>query len=268
MSSDWPAQTINSVDVFASFLASFGPRKGMIYRGQADASWPLRPSLDRLVPATSQYQARLQEEDDLIHEFSRITPRYLGIWERELVETYSKNNKVASMTVMQHYGAPTRLLDWTKSAAAAAYFACVDQYDDCGTVWWVVSESLEQVLNQKWEMFGFRRSPAGIDYNDRIFHADVGPFVGLVYLRIPFPRVRAQRGCFTIGSRLGILHDEVIPALIPREAYGRLNIPGHLKGDVIAFLERIGVDAVSLQHTGADHRGLRMSWERSRQLGT
>jgi hypothetical protein len=36
---------------------------------------------------------------------------------------------------MQHYGAPTRLLDWTASPYVAAYFAVSDHLDENGAIW-------------------------------------------------------------------------------------------------------------------------------------
>ena len=38
------------------------------------------------------------------------------------------------MQVAQHYGLPTRLLDWTQNAAAALFFACASKVDTDGLV--------------------------------------------------------------------------------------------------------------------------------------
>jgi len=265
----WPATMVGSLEEFVSRLACFGLRKELIFRGQADSRWSLEPSIDRGIDSNRQYDDRLREEAELIAGFCAKSERFLGPLERRYVAGMRKDDKVIRMTVMQHFGAPTRLLDWTSSAAVAAYFACIDPRPAEGTIWWIDATKLEQALHESWEDLGFSRQKDGtINYNDRVFDPGVVPFVGLVYLPIPFARAQAQLGLFTLGSRLGILHDEVLPVLLPSSAYGRVNIPPGLKGSVIDYLARAGINAASLQHAGADRCGLEMSWERRHNNGT
>ena len=43
--------------------------------------------------------------------------------------------RMARWSIMQHYGAPTRLLDWTASAYVAAYFACTSHFSAEGVIY-------------------------------------------------------------------------------------------------------------------------------------
>lgn len=84
----------------------------MIFRGVADAEYDLVPSLGRFKVKSE--EQRLEYEENLIQEFKRRAFPHL-------VE--KPQNYVDWLCLAQHYGLPTRLLDWTTSPLIALYFA-------------------------------------------------------------------------------------------------------------------------------------------------
>ncbi len=86
-----------------------------IFRGQT-SDWPLKSSLER---ACNDLDIRLREalgiEEQLIRDFRR---RYSGP-DRDHV----MKDTLYCLALMQHFGAPTRLTDWTYSPLVAAAFA-------------------------------------------------------------------------------------------------------------------------------------------------
>ena len=80
----------------------------MIYRGMTNAEFDLRPSLERLK------QYGLGTEYELVNEFMLTRPEaFSGL-----------TTSFELMAKMQHYGLPTRLLDFTTNPLIALYFAC------------------------------------------------------------------------------------------------------------------------------------------------
>jgi hypothetical protein len=97
-----------------------------LFRGQP-SPWPLVTTLERAcalfdVPAS----AMPAVEEQMISDFKR---RYTGR-NRNLILA----DTLYCMAVMQHHGAPTRLLDFTYSFYVAVYFA-LEPFSDAPTVW-------------------------------------------------------------------------------------------------------------------------------------
>jgi hypothetical protein len=88
-------------------------RTACVYHGSADAEWPLLTSLDRLGGLTPPH-SKAHLEAHIRRHFLRyarpyLSPRQIDEWEL--------------LMTAQHYGVPTRLLDWTYSPLIAAHFA-------------------------------------------------------------------------------------------------------------------------------------------------
>lgn len=99
---------------FVSLTASLD---GWAFRGQQDANWPLLSSLSRYLEAFVRDRSswRMREER-AIRVFRRKAHNYLA-------DASVLMNDLRCLALMQHYGAPTRLLDFTKSPFVAAFFA-------------------------------------------------------------------------------------------------------------------------------------------------
>jgi len=89
------------------------------FRGHTNSNFRLLPSLFRSFDdpnATKSWDKIMQIESDLFWEFSARARQIHGKLE----------NQWDILFAMQHYGTPTRLLDWSETLAVAIYFAILD----------------------------------------------------------------------------------------------------------------------------------------------
>jgi len=272
MNSNWPEKNprIHSIHDFSDWLAESSKHTNLIYRGQAKSCWSLQSKLDRHLQEIKidGFEEKRQIEREFIAEFRCKAGKYLGDLEKVLIE--NKKDDTPIMAVMQHFGVPTRLLDWTKLGAMAAYIACIDNEDHNGTIWWVDKDAIVKSVHDEWERREYTRDPLSFQINlsQHLDDPCVDKFVSMSTIRAPFQRAHIQRGLFTFGSRFALDHDVQLKAQLPCGTYGRVDIPTTLKREIIHQLSAYGIYGTSLQYSGADQVGLKMTWDREHEAGT
>jgi FRG domain len=96
------------------------------FRGHGDSTWELKPRVYR-----PEFR-RILDEDQYRHQFKLKALPYLGGTAREPTSEWEW------YFLMQHYGLPTRLLDWSMSALIGLYFAVRDASNGKNAAVWVL----------------------------------------------------------------------------------------------------------------------------------
>ena len=169
-----------------------------LFRGHRNASWRLTPRIERVCDSST----LLNTELHLFNEFrskAHLHTQYLPPLE----------DQVSWLGVMQHYGIPTRLLDWSYSAYVALFFAVEHTADDqYGVLWALHLDTLMKTARkQTSELFNFPQN-AVLERPDRFgkmafppaFHDDES--TGLIASFLPqfhASRLSSQQGCFLLN---------------------------------------------------------------------
>ena len=199
------------------------------YRGQANKSWPLVPGYFRLSKAPS--------ESTLIKQFRQNasmlidkTPKASFDW----------------LFLMQHYGVPTRLLDWSESPLVALYFSIENHghHSNTDAALWVLRPS---ELNKN----------AGINDGDEAFFIPSFEDSELENYSVEIlaqnsrnklkplatiatrnnPRIQAQHGVFTIHH-----HDRIALELVGDMTHIiKYIIPNECKATISKQLSLLGI---------------------------
>jgi hypothetical protein len=90
-------------------------RGRFLFRGQSDPAWKLTSTFDRMFAAQPKAR-RLEIAAELLSTFKRSLEGFV-------IPNEARNDDSTLLALGQHYGLPTRLLDWTESPYVGAFFA-------------------------------------------------------------------------------------------------------------------------------------------------
>lgn len=171
--------------------------EGYTFRGQNQADWRLKTTIER---TSGLYNSTwLDEEVLILEDFKRRAPYYLD-------HLPPDDQPFEWAALLQHYGAPTRLLDVTDSFYVAVFFA-IEAGPADSAVWafdssrLVVSPSLNKVLTIAFDLHVHRDDPDARAFANERYAKDGR--LGVVQAR-PFvlhPRLRMQQGSFLFQVR-------------------------------------------------------------------
>lgn len=183
------------VQVAASYIDQWShPETGEVspwYRGQKDADWDLVPG---------EYRYPQINPDEVRSEFTLKASSLLAHAPTTDWEWYF---------IMQHYGIPTRLLDWTTGSMIALHFAlCHDTGVQHSAVWVLDPWSLNQWGNKSPDLLLSGEKQAA-KYLPPVYSGTSLP-ARPVAIVPPYnsPRITVQRGAFTVhgSSTLPLNH--------------------------------------------------------------
>src|SRR3982751_548545 len=118
---------LRSWDAFLKLIIQ-APYSNWAFRGERDERWPLYSSLSRyLMNFAVDKKAWPEQEARILRVFKRKAHQFL-------VQPPDPDDDFQWLALMQHHGAPTRLLDFTWSPYVAAFFALERTLND-GVVW-------------------------------------------------------------------------------------------------------------------------------------
>jgi hypothetical protein len=197
-----------------------------VFRGHSSKQYRLVSSVGR-APHTS--RNRQKYEESIFQIFRREAQGYLGAL---------PTNEWEWLSLAQHHGLPTRLLDWTYNPLVALYFAVEANGDSDGEVF-----ALRARRQAPEEVRG--GSPFEIEQPVKYFPS------------IVTPRIRAQEGLFIACSDLDAALDETL-----RDDWelDRLLVPASAKESLRYALFRIGVHPSSL-FPDVDGLAARLRWQ-------
>jgi hypothetical protein len=209
---------IRSYRAFLAVIHEKFSSEEWVFRGQEDSDWNLVPSLERAMEGKLARDGVLWQTDEeflLLTEFKRRAYHYVS-------DPPEEDDELEWLALMQHHGAPTRLLDWTKSPYVGLFFAVVKAPTEHHSALWVVNRgALERIADDRLSKFDpeyRRKRPTDLvsrkefsDWFRKLFlpyrsgSSDSLPAPSVVLPLNPFRmniRMTIQQGLFLVASSI------------------------------------------------------------------
>jgi hypothetical protein len=210
--------TFDSCDELLTRLMNRGS-PNLLYRGQAQADWPLTCSLSRCLRDEAKHgDPNLLELMDSMVQDQRVN-RHIEATETRLLRSFmdeaqalgvadlpDDDDRLGWWELMQHHSAPTRLLDWTRSPFIGLWFAFWhhDEADGDAALWifdarnsWINHlKTMATIETSDWQSF-----QSGRTWQNRLAQTAIAndePVPLIINPRVVVPRVAAQQSVMTL----------------------------------------------------------------------
>ena len=228
-----PDRKIKDVAAFINALRVDADGSTTWFRGHSKASWPLLPGIMRARPGLTEQSALARFKQSAAMLMDR-TPSSEFDW------TF----------LMQHYGVPTRLLDWTESPLVALFFA-VDNYQKYrnadAAVWCLKPTTLNMNANisnplEANYIPSFEASELEPYATEKLMATNVALLPVATIATRNNPRIQAQMGTFTIHHTKKV----AIEAVGDGSHVTRYIIPNNARETIFKELKLLGLNQFSL----------------------
>ena len=221
-----------------------------IYRGQSDSSWGLLSSLERVVGVEWNSSSAQKFEEFSLERFQSKFHLYD-------TENCQPNSKLAWLAAMQHYGVPTRLVDFSVSPYLALYFA-LETFNYSVSASFslfmidyraILERSIQYIKSMDRDFTETRQSIQG--KQDEIYEKIVDRFsydiAWVTEPKILNARIDRQSGSFLLSGNRGKKIEEVLSSELYKNVdMQKLEIPCELAQGVYALLRKMNVTSKSL----------------------
>ncbi len=257
----------DTLDKLVNELAVLHER-GCAFRGERRCFPTVKPTLYRSIMTAP--DELFEWEDNLLDQFLEVASHDMPDDVRGLLTANRDRRRrqfafISVASILQHFGVPTRLIDWTMSPWIAAFFAVEDYDDNDGRILWFSRLHLQEANSESyWHVRdGIRHPLTGqIELNRLIRRAEPKEFITQIEPHNwSFDRLTRQQGLHTIAGVLGTDHFSALHELIPGHV-GIIEINASQKQAMRAITRSMGLCAGGLGLWRAEHhaRSVQDKW--------
>jgi len=234
--------TPSSSDELLTRLRAVGAAMIHAYRGEPMEFGSHTSSLGRLLANTSP-DSWAGLEALCIQQFFQAGGAELSAHERQMTES----SMMGRLLIMQHHGAPTRLLDWTFSPWVAVYHACAGDPEADGRLFHFEVDAAFRTIANTWSNAANALPHCKDSLQFAILARELPvDSVFLYHLKLHTRRTAAQQALVTIANPLGACHVSLLRRHLGAARVPSIVIPAQMKRQLMLELQLMNINAMTL----------------------
>lgn len=211
-----------------TFLSNF------YFRGQSNAEWDLSSSLERMIKSLylreEYFDIPRRYEVEMLEEFKQKYPLY------EKHRIPAEEDNIEWLSIMQHYGACTRLVDATESIYVALFMATQNPFSSSDAAIWAINKNI--LNSKKYQLYRKnvdKKAPSiSLSTAEAFAYNYANSFIGSVYNRGECPqqiiaikpkmsneRLSIQQGLFLVPTDISVPFTYNLNNYMPGVAFNR-----------------------------------------------
>lgn len=226
---------------WSEFVEQINQLDGWAFRGEVSAAWPLATSLARRLEIYSPNRTLWPlRESRALRIFRRKAHNYLQ-------DGGALQDDLRCLAMMQHHGAPTRLLDFTKSAYVAAFFALEGAETDASVyalntplLWTAAPQAAPDLTRDTID-------PRRAGNFERYFMRNEHPVIWFGEPSEMDRRLVAQAGLFVVPGKIDCPLEQILQAYNPHDVLiTKFVLPLAMRAEAMKALYRMNVTYATL----------------------
>jgi hypothetical protein len=219
-----------------------------IYRGHSNVSWKLQSTLERILLNNYETQGKKFEKYAIDNFKSRF-----HLYDKSNIQPVTKSEW---LSIMQHYGVPTRMLDFTQSPYVAIYFALENITKNDQGSFVIYAIDFRSVMKKSMDYLIEQDKTIQVTYDEMYFERDklfniidekAYEILWIVEPSVSNLRIEKQSGCFLISGNIKKTIEQVLKSEIYSDVDNyRFIVPKSFWDNIYTLLQRMNIDSKTI----------------------
>jgi hypothetical protein len=219
-----------------------------IYRGHSDISWKLQSTLERILENNYETEGKKFEEYAIDSFKSRF-----HLYDKSNIQPASK---LEWLSIMQHYGVPTRMLDFTQSPYVAIYFAIENITKTDHGSFAIYAINYRSIMQKSLDYLKGQDNTIRVTYDEvhykrnnlfNIIDEKTYEVLWIVEPSVSNLRIEKQSGCFLISGNIRKTIEQILKSEIYSDVDNyRFIVPYSFWDNIFTLLQRMNIDSKTI----------------------